>query len=301
MYTTKRINSRRADEGYVSINNPYGVKEKPADRIIGKQFLIAKIKTGQGGFSDMKVAPEPYSSSKGYRVEQPLETRKLAFGSHDAQRRDEFSLQIRQDQYKENINKETDFMSKIQKKNEEAAALKRTAYGESLFEDLIVDSEESKNSADWFQANVPTALYDIHNSPNGRTSLCNKCSRETFFCNHKVKKKLDETSIERRLGGVQLSSAEYGTFNSAKFRLTAPTASKSALGRSQEVRSRTFVGVGESAMQRKSLTPTAKQMSTKTMPNTKVLQSNEFFSASPYGRKHTMAEFYDPFHLAVRA
>jgi hypothetical protein len=284
MYTTKRLNGRLATEGYCSVGSPYGVKEKSPDRAVGKQFLISKIKTNHGYFEPKTVASEPYTLGQGYRLSQPAESRKTGFGSHDARKRDEFSLQIRQDQYKENIEKETRFQATCQKKQEAKAASGDTKEDEETEEEM---TEEQQRSADWFQSNVPTTLYDIHNSPNGITPLCNRCKKETFYCIHRVKKKIDEQDVDRRLGGIELSSSSYGGFNH-QFRATAPSATTQAQ-------------TAEGSFATKSLTPTAKQMSKSRISKPRGLNASAYFMPSTVGRKHTMANFYDNFHLEVSA
>jgi hypothetical protein len=59
-----------------------------------------------GLFAKKTYAPEGYKESIKYIASQPLEQRKNGFGTKDASRRDEFSNNIRTEQYRETLRKE---------------------------------------------------------------------------------------------------------------------------------------------------------------------------------------------------
>jgi hypothetical protein len=59
-----------------------------------------------------------------------------------------------------------------------------------------------------FQTRVPYNLYEIGKGPNN-TPTCNKCSRETFYCPHRVGR---GEYTARRPGTAHTSSNVYGNF-----------------------------------------------------------------------------------------
>lgn len=276
MYTTKTQNAKVVSS-YVSLGSPYNVKKAVPPRAKGKQFLVAELKAHQGNFGANEYTGSPYDIGSTYLNKQPLDKRKLGFGSHDAKRRDEFSNQAKQNQYKEKIRAEEKFLDGCLKKQIADGKVKETDPNAPTAADIQANKQQ------WFQANVPNFLYDIGNSDNGTTPLCNKCSRETFLCKHRVQTDLNRSP--KRLGADSMTSSTYGSF-------MKPRTSKAAYGRKMEEQLGTF-------RKETSLTPTAKQMRTGTL-QAGPLNSEEFFVASPYGRKHTMNEFKDNLHLSVQ-
>jgi hypothetical protein len=59
-----------------------------------------------GNFSKLSYVAEGYFETNKYITTQPLDKRKLGFGTKDAHRRDEFSNDIRTEQYRETLRKE---------------------------------------------------------------------------------------------------------------------------------------------------------------------------------------------------
>ena len=59
-----------------------------------------------GMFKRMEYKGETYVDQYGYRKEQPIESRKMGFGSHDASKRSEFTLTRRTEQYREQLKAE---------------------------------------------------------------------------------------------------------------------------------------------------------------------------------------------------
>ena len=59
-----------------------------------------------GNFSKLTYVPQGYNDGVNYKDTQPLEKRKKGFGSHDANRRDEFTNFIATQRYRETLKKE---------------------------------------------------------------------------------------------------------------------------------------------------------------------------------------------------
>jgi hypothetical protein len=76
----------------------------------GKQFVTNPPKKASGNavgyFNGLKYSPEPYGEDSKYVKQQPLDSRKLGFGSHDARKRDEFMSHIRTECYREQLRSE---------------------------------------------------------------------------------------------------------------------------------------------------------------------------------------------------
>jgi hypothetical protein len=73
---------------------------------------LIPINAELGHFSKIVYIPEGYKETNKYITTQPLDGRKRGFGTKDAHRRDEFSNNIRTEQYRESIRKESDLMGK---------------------------------------------------------------------------------------------------------------------------------------------------------------------------------------------
>ena len=125
------------------------------------------------------------SDNNGYRITQPRAGRKLGFGSLDANRRDEFTLDIRASQYRELLDKERFFEGVYMEQN---ASRPPGALAEAQASSAAAAAAAAASSAPdprLFQTQVPAMLYDIGRE-GGTTPICNKCSRETFYCKHRV-------------------------------------------------------------------------------------------------------------------
>jgi hypothetical protein len=145
---------------------------------------------------------------------EPMDKRKLGFGSHDASRTDEFTLDIRVRQYRELLSQEAVHNSKMVA---EAAARLRGSRPTSA--PVLTKAQERKRSQnayfaqyndrpELFQTRVPYNLYEIGKGPNV-TPICNKCSRETFYCPHRVGR---GEFTARRPGTANTASSVYGAF-----------------------------------------------------------------------------------------
>jgi hypothetical protein len=196
----------------ISTDDAYGVPAKRESRHKDPQFKHQPPLRGQttGFFQDAKdyfeLPSEPYNGVPKLRDREKRQT-EFGFGSKDVFKPDEFTNQTRQMQWKELLRTETKFQ-------ETWARDRALAAGDSL--DDIMTAGESRSSArqkenmersqrglpTHFQTTVPEQLYDI-GKDNGETPVCNKCSRETFYCKHRVGNNI----INARRGG----GSEYAT------------------------------------------------------------------------------------------
>lgn len=208
MYSTHRFNPKAPGpgEGFLTINDAYDKPKNTDPRVKGRQFQTNPPKMGQqeGYFAKFEYVVDNYQDNNGYRITQPRAGRKLGFGSYDANRRDEFTLDIRAQQYRELLDKERFFEGVYLAQNGQrnphgdmAMASSQTARPASVQEDR----------PDMFQTQVPKMLYDI-GKEGGTTPICNKCSRETFYCKHRVGKGTDTL---RRLGPHKTAAATVGS------------------------------------------------------------------------------------------
>eukprot|EP01029_Cantina_marsupialis_P029557 TRINITY_DN781839_c0_g1_i1.p1 TRINITY_DN781839_c0_g1~~TRINITY_DN781839_c0_g1_i1.p1 ORF type:complete len:210 (-),score=64.77 TRINITY_DN781839_c0_g1_i1:256-885(-) len=182
MYTTKSFNPKALKaEQFTSIGDPYVKKAQPLARHTKKQFQTIPPKGGQteGYFSKINYKPEPYVDSNLYIKKQPLDSRKNGFGSKDCSKRDEFTLHIRTEQYRELLKGETKKMK---------------SPGETMR--FTQDMNKTQPSR------PESKLFDIGRSVV--TDFCPKCSRETWHCPHKTQQ------VEKKLGGASLTSQEFG-------------------------------------------------------------------------------------------
>jgi len=212
MYTTRRINSRAPgpSEGFLTVGDAYDKPRNTDPRAKGRQFQTNPPKAGQqeGYFGKFEYLVDSYQDNNGYRITQPRANRKLGFGSYDAHRRDEFTLDIRASQHRELLDKERFFeqayLQQNAKMNPEAAASASAAAAASS--SRAASAAAAADRPDMFQTRVPTLLYDIGRE-TGTTPICNKCSRETFYCKHRVG---SGTDTLRRMGPHRTMAAVVG-------------------------------------------------------------------------------------------
>lgn len=88
-------------------------KKVPNPRYQKKQFQTQPPKKGQtaGYFKSdtFTYSSSEYQDSVNYRKEQPRNKRKKGFGSNDARRRDEFTLDVRARQWREKLKGEASY------------------------------------------------------------------------------------------------------------------------------------------------------------------------------------------------
>jgi len=185
MYTTKVFNPKVA-ESYLNIGDPYSKQMTSDPRLKGKQFLTNPSHTGQlaGYFSPFQYATDYYQDSNKYIVTQPRDGRKLGFGTHDANRRDEFTLDIRAKQYRQLMQQEKNYerlyVAKRAQQPRTHSAPASAKPGDAL------DSLIAATGAPYFQTSIPALQYDIGRTSAGSTPDCAKCERDTFYCPHRV-------------------------------------------------------------------------------------------------------------------
>ena len=186
MYTTKVFNPKVA-ESYLNIGDPYSKQSTSDPRLKGKQFLTNPSRTGQlaGYFTPFQYATDSYQDSNKYIVTQPRDARKLGFGTHDANRRDEFTLDIRAKQYRQLMQQEKNYerlyVNKRQQQRTQSAPA-AAAKGADALDRLIAATTPSR----YFQTSIPPLQYDIGRTVKGSTPDCAKCERDTFYCPHRV-------------------------------------------------------------------------------------------------------------------
>ena len=177
MYTTKVFNPKVADS-YLNIGDPYSKQSTQEPRLKGKQFQTTPSKSGQlaGFFSPFGYATDSYQDSNKYIITQPREQRKLGFGTHDANRRDEFTLDIRAKQYRQLMAQEKSWEKRfIARRGVQSAPAGAAEQKDAL--EVLTDS---------FQTQIPGLQYDIGRAPDGVTPDCAKCERDTFYCPHRL-------------------------------------------------------------------------------------------------------------------
>jgi hypothetical protein len=96
-------------------------------------------------------------------------------------------LEIRAQQYRELLERERFFegvyLNQNAQKGLQSASAAAAAASHSL--SPISNRRDPPAGPALFQTQVPALLYDIGRE-GGTTPICNKCSRETFYCKHRI-------------------------------------------------------------------------------------------------------------------
>lgn len=225
LYSTKYKLSGTNQFGYISVGDPYDAqnsRKKDRSSFKGKQFVTFPPKNGQttGFFTGLSYAPEPYVDNTPYRILQPRAQRKYGFFSQDADRKGEFTNNLKNQQWREVImteNKQNEKFRKSQSMRDLRNQKEMERKGDDG-EDVSVPGIKSLNKSvstrtlnviderdevqkpqvadkmmvrnasapHLFQCQVPDNLYDIGRDPAGITPFCNKCNRQKFFCPHRA-------------------------------------------------------------------------------------------------------------------
>lgn len=210
--TTDKLKLNTKNEGsYIDVGDAYVKPIQKPSRIAGKQFLTEPPKGGQTGkfFEKMSYATSPYTEVRKYSVEQKRSERKSGFLSNDASKRDEFLITMREGQWKELLDQEHKFNDKWTLAREEQTR-KDIEAGVALPAVRPISAPQAPHLP-YFQTQIPEHLYDIGNTPEGNTPLCIKCSRDVFYCKHRVMAR-NGPVIARRPVKQHVSSMDYGRY-----------------------------------------------------------------------------------------
>lgn len=189
----------QCDQGrYITIGDPY---KDPSRRLPGrwkaKQMGTARCPENAGGgyFGLMGqpfiYVPDRYEEQMPYAKAQPLASRKLAFGTHDASKRDEFTHRMRTEQYRELLKREKRLLRPISEA-ELTCSRHRLARAESA-----AAIERSRVGLD-----PPAHLYDIGKARETPFDL--RLKRDAFY------NAIDARTREPRLGPYRTASHDIG-------------------------------------------------------------------------------------------
>lgn len=187
---------------YVTIGDQYGKKPDKDPRLKGKQFTNEFPKSGIAGARPNNAlfdrehkwlfGGEKYIDRTMYLKTQPPANRHKGFQSSDASRRDEFTLDIETQKWRERIAIEMQFAERFAKAQEEGA------------EEAPPPAEEETRR--WTHG--PKFLFDLGKEATGGTTPYQmKDARDTWYSKQRVKELNDSKAYT---GGVMLSSHVYG-------------------------------------------------------------------------------------------
>jgi len=212
MYATKQYQPKNSKD-YLGIGDEYVKKKVPNPRYKNKQFQTQPPKKGQtaGYFvSDtFTYSSSEYQDTKKYLKIEPRNKRKKGFGSNDARRRDEFTLDVRARQWREKLKGEASYSQASLEAASEEAKTMSTDPAEVEDQRKMEYTQKYEEYPQLFQTRVPFDLYEI-GRPEGSTPICNKCSRDTFYCKHRVG---SGPITNRRPGDLSTSYNQIGSFD----------------------------------------------------------------------------------------
>ncbi len=195
MYSTRYINKNKVDgNAYLAIGDQYKdpipnqFRQPKKGEKQPKTFRTAMVPVNaeNGHFTKTTYIATKYQASSNYIETQPMKDRKNAFGSHDATKRDEFSSNIRTEQYRQAIKAESKHDKTPEELAEELEELKKASA-------LAAPKEKSKYAD-------PVFSFDI-----GRTRINEydpKSKIDTFY-------KFDDSS-GKFFGSQRPGSCDYG-------------------------------------------------------------------------------------------
>ena len=118
MYSTKTIH-KNVGQTYTSIGDPYKVSvEELPERWKQKQLSTSHFPLKNGLFTKLEYNKEKYAEIEQYTKTQPLDKRKLGFGSHDAYKSGEFTSTIATERYRNCVKNEMKLLDRHQKKQD---------------------------------------------------------------------------------------------------------------------------------------------------------------------------------------
>mmetsp|Transcript_44259 Transcript_44259/g.88437 ORF Transcript_44259/g.88437 Transcript_44259/m.88437 type:complete len:249 (-) Transcript_44259:503-1249(-) len=193
---------------FITVGDNYVKKSEPDPRLLGKQFShffptqgIAGARPNNSLFErehKWLYGGEKYIDRTKYIQTQPPADRKKGFYSSDASRRDEFTLDIETEKYRERIRTEMMFADRFAKRQEEELTDEERAKFAAI--------EAEGKAKRWTHG--PDYLFDLGKEATGGTTPYEmKDSRDTWYSKHRVK---SEDDGKPYTGGVMLSSHACG-------------------------------------------------------------------------------------------
>jgi len=142
-------------------------------------FQLIPVNAENGHFAKIVYVPEGYKETNKYITTQPLDGRKKGFGTKDAHRRDEFSNNIRTEQYREGIRKETLLLN--QNKDKVEARLTQLLATKALETAKMNNTGGSGTGSmdGFFDYSNKVAQYDI--GRNRVTAFDPKSIKDTYY------------------------------------------------------------------------------------------------------------------------
>merc|ERR1712087_192577 len=192
---------------YVSIGDQYAKKAPKDDRERGLQFQCEFPKAGMAGARPNNslfdrehkwlFGGEKYVDRTMYIKTQPPDTRKKGFNSSDAKRRDEFTVDIEVQKWRERIGIEMEFAERFAKHQQDNLTDEEKAAAAAL-----------SQPADRRWTHGPKYLFDLGKEATGGTTPYEmKDARDTWYSKHRVAKMNDGAHYT---GGYKLSSEACG-------------------------------------------------------------------------------------------
>ena len=218
MLTERGLQGLFSTTSYNSIGDPYGKKSQKDPRFGGKQFNADFPKGGISGSlmpsalfakkHDWLFGGEKYVDRTMYIKTQPPDQRKKGFLSSDARRRDEFTLDIEVNKWRERIGTEMMFAERSRQMQEDKMTPEERAEAERI----------AREPPPHRWTHGPKYLFDLGKEVTGGTTPYEmKDARDTWFSMQRVKQMAagdDKPSTQRQLldtGGVMTSSQAVGT------------------------------------------------------------------------------------------
>jgi len=194
---------------YTSIGDPYGKKSSKDSRFGGNQFKADFPKQGLSGALPNNAlfarehtwlfGNEKYVDRTMYIKTQPRDERKKGFLSSDARRRDEFTLDIEVNKWRERIGTEMIFAERSRAMQEAKMTPEERAEAERIAREPPAER--------WTHG--PKYLFDLGKEVTGGTTPYEmKDARDTWFSKQRVKTNSDGMLDT---GSYQLSSQAVGT------------------------------------------------------------------------------------------
>ena len=207
---------------YITNGDPYSKKGNKDPRFGGKQFVADFPKHGLAGalppgalFSrkhEWLFANEKYVDRTFYLKTQPLDQRKKGFYSGDADRRDEFTLDIEVNKWRERIGTEMMFAERARQMQDAKMTPEERAEAERL--------ANMPMEPRWTHG--PKYMFDLGKEVTGGTTPYEmKDARDTWFSKQRVKTlnggKLDKGTVQLSSDAVGLNLRGYNDWSKPEF------------------------------------------------------------------------------------